>query len=49
MTQAPAEAQATGREDLRMGVNFPLAEFERRIAADPDVLGMMLRRLAGAP
>ncbi len=41
MTQAPAEAQATGREDLRMGVNFPLAEFERRIAADPDVLGMM--------
>jgi hypothetical protein len=25
----------------RIGVHFPLAEFERRILADPDVLGMM--------
>jgi hypothetical protein len=30
-----------GGADLRMGVNFPLAEFERRIAADADVLGML--------
>src|SRR3954470_5250323 len=28
-------------EDPRMGVHFPLADFEQRILADPDVLGMM--------
>jgi hypothetical protein len=28
-------------EAPRMGVHFPLADFEQRIMADPDVLGMM--------
>ena len=41
MTQSPAEARATGPDDPRMGVHFPLADFEQRIAADPDVLGML--------
>src|SRR5262245_63485357 len=29
------------RHEPRMGVYFPLADFEQRIMADPDVLGMM--------
>jgi hypothetical protein len=29
------------RHEPRMGVHFPLADFEQRIMADPDVLGMM--------
>jgi hypothetical protein len=41
MTQSTPEARATGGNEPRMGVNFPLADFEQRIAADPDVLGMI--------
>src|SRR6476620_9896677 len=29
------------RDEPGMGVHFPLADFEQRIMADPDVLGMM--------
>lgn len=36
MTQIPTETQS-----ICMGVHFPLADFEQRIMADPDVLGMM--------
>ena len=31
----------TDQDKTRMGVHFPLADFEQRIMADPDVLGMM--------
>ena len=41
MTQSNAEARANGEGEPRMGMHFPLADFEPRIMADPDVLGMM--------
>ena len=43
MTQSRGEAMraATDGSERRTGVFFPLAAFEQRIAADPDVLGMM--------
>jgi hypothetical protein len=44
MTQSPAQARVTSGDEPReprMGVHFPLAGFEQRIAADPDVLGML--------
>jgi len=41
MTQPPAQARVTSGDEPRMGVHFPLADFEQRIMADPDVLGML--------
>jgi len=43
MAHSPAETSdaATDGSERRMGAFFPLADFEQRIAADPDVLGMM--------
>ena len=41
MTQSHADAPVPVGDERRMGVNFPLADFERRIVADPDVLGML--------
>ena len=43
MTQSRAETSpaATDGSERRLGIFFPLAAFEQRIMADPDVLGMM--------
>jgi hypothetical protein len=41
MTEFTVAACVTDRDEPRMGVDFPLADFELRIMADPDVLGMM--------
>ena len=35
------------RNEPHMGVHFPLSDFEQRIMADPEVLGMLYLRLAG--
>jgi Ser/Thr protein kinase RdoA (MazF antagonist) len=35
------EDRMSDRDEPRMGAFFPLADFERRILADPDVLGMI--------
>jgi hypothetical protein len=41
MTHSSAAPRATDRDEPRIGVYFSLANFEQRIMADPDVLGMM--------
>lgn len=41
MAHSPSELHPTSGDWQRMGVNFPLAAFEQRIADDPDVLGML--------
>ena len=41
MTEFAVAACVTDSDEPRMGVDFPLADFELRIMADPDVLGMM--------
>jgi len=41
MTQFSEAPRVIDRDEPRMGVDFPLADFELRIMADPDVLGMM--------
>lgn len=43
MAQSRAETSHAARDgsERRLGVFFPLAAFEQRIMADPDVLGMM--------
>ena len=41
MTQPFEAPQVIERDEPRMGVHFPLADFEQRIIADPDVLGML--------
>ncbi len=35
------EQPVIDRDEPRMGVHFPLADFEQRIMADPEVLGML--------
>ncbi len=41
MSQSTMETPLIGDGELRLGVDFPLATFEQRIMADPDVLGML--------
>jgi hypothetical protein len=41
MTHVPNHSPSASGSWSRMGVNFPLEAFERRIADDPDVLGML--------
>ncbi|MDQ2997456.1 MAG: hypothetical protein M3R61_10420 [Chloroflexota bacterium] len=41
MTQFSVTPRVIEKDEPRMGVHFPLADFEQRIMADPDVLGMM--------
>ncbi len=41
MTQSSEAPQVIERDEPRMGVHFPLSDFEQRIMADPDVLGML--------
>ena len=41
MTESSEAPRVIDRDEPRMGVDFPLADFELRIMADPDVLGMM--------
>ncbi len=41
MAQFPMEVPPITRAVPPMGVHFPLVAFEQRIAADPDVLGML--------
>ncbi len=41
MTQSSETPRVIKRDEPRMGVHFPLSDFEQRIMADPDVLGML--------
>jgi len=41
MTHSAVAPRVIERDEPRMGVDFPLAHFEHRIMADPDVLGML--------
>jgi hypothetical protein len=41
MTHSSVAPRVIDRDEPRIGVDFPLADFELRIMADPDVLGMM--------
>src|SRR5215207_4035075 len=41
MTQSSEAPQVIKRDEPRMGVYFPLSDFEQRIMADRDVLGML--------
>jgi len=41
MTQSSVAPRVIGRDGPRVGVHFPLADFEQRIMAAPDVLGML--------
>jgi len=41
MTQSSVPPRVPDRDEPRMGVHFPLADFEQRVMADPDVLGML--------
>jgi hypothetical protein len=41
MTNGSATSHASDESRPRIGIDFPLAPFEQRIMADPDVLGLM--------
>jgi len=41
MTQSSVAPRVIGRDGPRVGVHFPLADFEQRIMTDLDVLGML--------
>lgn len=41
MTQFSEAPRVIDRDEPCMGIDFPLADFEQRIMADPDVLGML--------
>jgi hypothetical protein len=41
VTQSSEAPHVIKRDEPRMGVHFPLSDFEQRIMADPEVLGMM--------
>jgi hypothetical protein len=41
MTHSSVAPRVIERDEPRMGIHFPLADFEQRIMADPEVLGMM--------
>jgi hypothetical protein len=41
MSQSIVETPLVSGDKLRLGVDFPLAAFEQRILAEPDVLGML--------
>jgi hypothetical protein len=41
MKESSEAPRVIDRDEPRIGVHFPLADFEQRILADPDVLGML--------
>src|SRR5829696_6976285 len=41
MAHSSVAPHVIDRDEPRMGVYFPLSNFEQRIMADPDVLGML--------
>jgi hypothetical protein len=41
MTQSSEAPHVIKRHEPRMGVHFPLSNFEQWIMADPDVLGIL--------